>query len=125
MRLTLIFLLLIASTASAEEKKRNLLIVGQSEGYQHDSISSAMATLYNIGRNSGKWNTVFKTDCTSMPKSLKWGTKNLDAYDAVIFHRWRPDMDDSQSRFCVCANDGRASSAPTPRSFTNWPEYGR
>src|SRR5260221_9297030 len=98
MRLILIFLLAISATAMAEERKRNLLIIGQSKGYQHDSIASAMATLYNIGRSSGKWNTVFKTDCTSITKKpLKWGTKNLNDYDAVAFFTDGDlDMDDSQ-----------------------------
>src|SRR5438552_14314318 len=98
MRLMLVFMLAISSAAMAEAKKRNLLIIGQSKGYQHDSISSAMATLYNIGRSSGKWNTVFKTDCTSITKKpLKWGTKNLDSYDAVAFFTdGELDMDESQ-----------------------------
>ena len=88
MRFAVIILLALSTCALADEKKRNLLIIGQAKGYQHDSISSAMATLYNIGRTSGKWNTVFKTDCTSITKKpLKWGTKNLDAYDAIAFFK--------------------------------------
>src|SRR2546430_15857823 len=130
-RYFLISLLAISSAAIAEEKKRNLLIVGQSKGYQHDSISSAMATLYNIGRSSGKWNTVFKTDCTSITKKpLKWGTKNLDAYDAVAFFTDGDlDMDDSQKAdlLSFVHDDGKGfigihSAAIT---FIGWPDYGR
>src|SRR2546430_8760552 len=130
-RYILLVLLAISSAAMAEEKKRNLLIVGQSKGYQHDSISSAMATLYNIGRSSGKWNTVFKTDCTSITKKpLKWGTKNLDAYDAVAFFTdGELDMDDSQKAdlLSFVHDDGKGfigihSAAIT---FIGWPEYGR
>ena len=54
--------------AAAQEKKRNLLFIGQSKGYQHDSISTAMVTLYNLGRSSGHWNTYFRTDCTAITK---------------------------------------------------------
>ena len=40
-----------------------------------------MATLYNLGRNSGLWNTVLRTDCTAITKKpLKWEARNLDAY---------------------------------------------
>src|SRR6266699_3406893 len=131
MKVALIFVLVISSAALAEEKKRNLLIVGQSKGYQHDSISSAMATLYNIGRSSGKWNTIFKTDCTSITKKpLKWGTKNLDAYDAVAFFTdGELDMDDSQKAdlLSFVRDDGKGfigihSAAIT---FIGWPEYGK
>ena len=131
MRYAIIFLLAISATALAEEKKRNLLIVGQSKGYQHDSISSAMATLYNIGRSSGKWNTVFKTDCTSITKKpLKWGTKNLDAYDAVAFFTdGELDMDDSQKAdlLAFVRDDGKGFIGihSATITFTSWPEYGK
>ena len=130
MRFSLIILLALTTTAFADEKKRKLLIIGQAKGYQHDSISTAMATLYNIGRTSGKWNTVFKTDCTSITKRpLKWGTKNLDAYDAIAFFTDGDlDMDDSQKAdlLSFVRDDGKGfigihSAAIT---FTSWPEYG-
>ena len=58
----------LAGAAFAQEKKRNLLFIGQSKGYQHDSISTAMVTLYNLGRSSGRWDTYFRTDCTAITK---------------------------------------------------------
>lgn len=127
----LLFLFVIASSVSAQEKKRNLLIVGQSKGYQHDAISSAMATLYNIGHSSGKWNTVFKTDCTSITKKpLKWGTKNLDSYDAVAFFTDGDlDMDDSQKADLISfvRDDGKGFIGihSATITFTSWPEYGK
>ena len=51
-----------------QEKKRNLLVIGQSKGYRHESVSTAMVTLYNLGRDSGLWNTYFRTDCTAITK---------------------------------------------------------
>ena len=57
-----------------------------------------MATLYNLGRSSGLWNTQLRTDCTAITKKpLKWEARNLDAYDAVVFFTDGDlDMDDSQ-----------------------------
>ena len=57
-----------------------------------------MATLYNLGRSSGQWDTFFRTDCTTITKKpLKWGDKNLNAFDAVVFFTDGDlDMDDSQ-----------------------------
>jgi type 1 glutamine amidotransferase len=111
------------------EKKRRLLVIGQSKGYQHDSISTAMATLYNLGRSSKRWHTFFRTDCAAVTKKpLKWGAKNLDAFDAVAFFTDGDlDMDDSQKAdlLSFVRRDGKGfigihSAAIT---FPSWPEY--
>ncbi len=123
--------LTLTTPAPAQEKQRNLLIIGQSKGYQHDSISTAMATLYNLGRSSGKWNTYFRTDCTAITKKpLKWGARNLGAFDAVAFFTDGDlDMDDSQKAdfLSFIRDDGKGfigihSAAIT---FLSWPEYGK
>jgi type 1 glutamine amidotransferase len=117
--------------APAEEKKRNLLVIGQSKGYQHDSISTAMATLYNLGRSSRRWDTFFRTDCAAITKKpLAWRAKNLDAFDAVVFFTdGELDMDPSQKADLLkfVRDDGKGfigihSAAIT---FVSWPEYGR
>src|SRR5947209_6114092 len=129
--LVVIFLLATAGIVRAEEKKRNLLIIGQAKGYQHDSTSSAMAMLYDLGRTSGKWNTIFKTDCTSITKKpLKWGAKNLDAYDAIAFFTDGDlDMDDSQKAdlLAFVRDDGKGFIGihSATITFTSWPEYGK
>ncbi len=110
--------------------KRNLLFIGQAKGYQHEAISTAMVTLYNLGRSSGNWNTMLRTDCTAITKKpLKWEAKNLDAYDAVVFFTDGDlDMDASQKAdlLSFVRDDGKGfigihSAAIT---FTSWPEYG-
>jgi hypothetical protein len=129
--LALIVGLGVVSAAFAQEKKRNLLVIGQSKGYQHDSISTAMATLYNVGRSSHRWDTYFRTDCAAITKKrLKWGAKNLDAFDAVAFFTDGDlDMDDSQKAdlLSFIRDDGKGfigihSAAIT---FLSWPEYGK
>jgi type 1 glutamine amidotransferase len=90
-----------------------------------------MATLYNLGRKSHRWDTVFRTDCTAITKKpLPWGAKNLDAFDAVAFFTDGDlDMDDSQKAdlLSFIRDDGKGfigihSAAIT---FLHWPEYGR
>ena len=49
--LAIVLASLLASSV-AQEKKRSLLFIGQSKGYQHESISTAMVTLFNLGRSS-------------------------------------------------------------------------
>lgn len=127
----LVLVLLMAVPAGAQEKPRRLLFVGQSKGYQHESISTAMVTLYNLGRSSGKWDTVFRTDCTAITrKPLKYQAKNLNDFDAIAFFTDGDlDMDDSQKAdlLSFVRDDGKGfigihSAAIT---FTSWPEYGR
>ena len=123
--------LVTAATASAQEKKRNLLIIGESKGYQHESITDAMATLYKIGRDSGKWDTCFRTDCRNITKKkLKWEAKNLNNFDAIVFFTDGDlSMDESQKAdlLSFVRDDGKGfigihSAAIT---FTKWPEYGK
>src|SRR6266436_1103087 len=120
---------LLAQTA--EKPKRNLLFIGQAKGYQHEAISTAMATLYNLGRSSGLWNTQLRTDCTAITrKPLKWEAKNLDAFDAIVFFTDGDlDMDASQKAdlLSFVLDDGKGfigihSAAIT---FTGWPAYGQ
>jgi type 1 glutamine amidotransferase len=123
--------LAVACGATAQEKKRRLLVIGQSKGYQHESISTAMVALYNLGRGSGRWETYFRTDCTAITKKpLKWGAKNLNDFDAVAFFTDGDlDMDDSQKAdlLAFIRDDGKGfigihSAAIT---FLSWPEYGK
>ena len=115
----------------AQEKKRSLLVVGQSKGYQHESISTAMVTLYNLGRSSKKWDTVFRTDCTAITKKpLKYGAKNLDAFDALVFFTdGNLDMDDSQKAdlLSFIERDGKGFIGihSATITFLSWPEYGK
>src|SRR5881296_886381 len=120
---------LLAQTS--KEPKHSLLFIGQAKGYQHEAISTAMATLYNLGRSSGLWKTVLRTDCAAITKKpLKWGAKNLDAFDAIVFFTDGDlDMDASQKSdlLSFIRDDGKGfigihSAAIT---FTSWPEYGQ
>jgi type 1 glutamine amidotransferase len=121
----------VAGMVGAAEKKRNLLVIGQSKGYQHDSISTAMVTMYNLGRSSKKWDTYFRTDCAAITKKpLKWGAKNLDAFDAVVFFTDGDlDMDDSQKAdlLSFVGRDGKGFIGihSATITFVSWPDYGK
>ncbi len=132
-RYVLVFILtsVLVAHARAQEKKRTLLIIGQSKGYQHESISTAMVTLYNLGRTSKEWDTVFRTDCTAITKKpLKYGARNLDAFDVVVFFTDGDlDMDDSQKAdlLSFVERDGKGFIGihSATITFVSWPEYGK
>jgi len=127
----LVLALGLAGAGFGQEKKRNLLFIGQSKGYQHESISTAMVTLYNLGRSSGRWDTYFRTDCNAITKKpLKYGAKNLDAFDAVVFFTDGDlDMDDSQKAdlLSFVRDDGKGFIGihSATITFLSWPEYGK
>jgi uncharacterized protein len=131
--LVLIMILGLAGAAAAQDQpnKRKLLFIGQSKGYQHDSVSTAMATLYNLGRSTALWDTYFRTDCTAITKKkLKWGAKNLDAFDAVVFFTDGDlDMDESQKAdlLSFIRDDGKGFIGihSATITFLSWPEYGK
>jgi type 1 glutamine amidotransferase len=115
----------------AQEKIRRLLVIGQSKGYEHDSISTAMATLYNIGRRSHLWETTFRTDCAAITKKpRKWGARNLNDFDAVAFFTDGDlDMDDAQKAdlLSFIRADGKGFIGIHSAAITllSWPQYGK
>jgi type 1 glutamine amidotransferase len=122
-------LLVVATSGPAQDGRKRVLFIGQSKGYQHDTISTAMATIYDLGRGSGQWDTFFRTDCTAVTKkSLKWGAKNLNDFDAVIFFTDGDlDMDASQKAdllsFVRADGKGFIGIHSAAITFPSWPEY--
>src|SRR5665213_4470895 len=84
-----------------ETHLKHVLVIGQTKGFEHDSISAAMAAIYDMGKESGLWDTMLRTDTELLTKKdLKRNTKNLTYFDAVIFASTTGelDMDDSQKQ---------------------------
>jgi type 1 glutamine amidotransferase len=111
-------------------------------GYQHDSISHAVATIERLGRESGDFDTTIRTDSqpiTKQPITFRTGTgiatgeqflaRNLNYYDAIFFFGVREiDLSPEQRAdlMSFVKDDGKgfvaAHSAAT--SFYSWPEFG-
>jgi type 1 glutamine amidotransferase len=116
------------------EKKihlKHVLVVSQTKGFEHDSISTAMAAIYNLGRESGLWDTELRTDTELITKkNLDRNAKNLDYFDALIFASTTGelDLDDSQKKdmMSFIKNDGKGFVGIHAALDTNckWPEYG-
>src|ERR1700683_5223974 len=82
-------------------KKKVLAIGDVHTGYQHDSVSHALATIERLGRDSGAYVTYIRTDTQLVTKDAIYGTgkyaappsgtrpvnaKNLDYFDAIFFY---------------------------------------
>src|SRR5260370_25147669 len=81
-------------------RKKVLAIGDVHTGYQHDSVSHALATIERLGRDSGLFVTYIRTDTQLITKGEIYGTgkyaappagtrrvnaKNLDYFDAIFF----------------------------------------
>jgi type 1 glutamine amidotransferase len=111
-------------------------------GYQHDSISHALATIERLGRESGTYDTIIRTDSQPITKRqilFKTGTgiatgeqflaRNLNYFDAIFFFGVREiDLTGEQRAdlMSFIRDDGKgfvaAHSAAT--AFFSWPEFG-
>jgi hypothetical protein len=74
---------------------KHLLVIGQTKGWEHDSVTDAMAAIYNMGHDSGLWDAMLRTDTELITKKDLGGrnTKNLDYFDALIFVSTTGELD--------------------------------
>lgn len=128
--LAVLLALSMALTLPAQARKKKLLAIGEVKGFQHDSVSHALATLERLGRESGIYDTYIRTDTQLVTKQkLEGNAKNLDYFDAVVFYTTGElDMNDQQKKdlLAFVHEDGKGflgihSAIDT---FYNWPEYG-
>ena len=114
-----------------QPKKKRLLCIGASMGFQHDSISHAMATYEKLGQQTGLWDTFIRTDTQLLTKTdpKKNNQKTLNYFDAVFFYTTGElPLDEQQKKdlLSFVRDDGKGfigghSAADT---FYKWQEYG-
>lgn len=113
-----------------ETEKKKLLAIGMSSGWQHESVSDALATLYQLGKETGLWETYLRTDVQLLTKDkLEMNAKNLDYFDAVFFMTTGelPLTDDQKADFLSFVRDdgkGFLGAHNATDTFYEWPEYG-
>jgi uncharacterized protein len=146
--LVLVFLLILVRFTSAQNQPaadssvppppsakqihlKHILVIGETKGWQHDSVSDAMVAIYNMGHETGLWDAMLRTDTELITKKeLKANAKNLDYFDALIFASTTGelDLDDSQKKdmMAFIKEDGKGFVGIHAALDTNykWPEYG-
>ncbi len=119
-----------AADSPAQSPRKRLLVIGAVKGFQHDATSTAMGTLWKLGKDSGLWETYFKTDTQLLTKKkLTANAKNIDYFDAVAFYTTGElDMDDEQKAALISfvKDDGKGFIGvhSAPDTFYKWPAYG-
>ncbi len=110
---------------------KRVLVIGQTRGFEHDSISAAMAAVYNMGKESGLWDTTMRTDTELITKDkLKNNAKNLDYFDLLVFASTTGELEmtasQKQDMLSFIKEDGKGFVGIHAALDTNytWPEYG-
>ena len=108
-----------------------------SQGYQHDAVSHAMATIERLGYETGTYDTFIRTDSQLITKGPVLGAdgqpllyaKNLNDFDAIFFFGVREIVLTAQQKADLLSfvrDDGKAlivaHSGAT--AFFSWPEFG-
>jgi uncharacterized protein len=135
-------LVLSALPHAQQPRKRVLAWADVRNGYQHDSISHALATIERLGRESGDYDTFIRTDSqlitkrpivfpagTGIASGEQFNVRNLNYFDAIFFFGVREIDLSSEQRADLLSfikDDGKgfvaAHSAAT--AFFSWPEFG-
>jgi uncharacterized protein len=73
---------------------KHVLVIGETKGFEHDSISAAMDAVYTMGKESGLWDTEMRTDTELLTKKdLGRNAKNLAYVDAIVFASTTGELD--------------------------------
>lgn len=133
-------LLLVAALPAllaAQIPPKHLLAIGDVRGgFQHDSVSHALATIERLGRESGVYITYIRTDSqllTKQPISVgerkNVNAKNLTFFDAIFYMgTGEGDLTGQQKRdfLSFIKEDGKGfiGAHTGDDAYFNWPEFG-
>jgi len=126
--------LLAQTPADPFPGKKKLLAIGDVRtGYQHDSVSHALATIERMGYESGAYVTYIRTETQLVTKgtieSPARNAKNLDFFDAILFMgTGEGDLTEQQQKdlLAFVHDDGKGyigAHSGTDAHY-NWPAYG-
>jgi len=125
------FVAVLCLAQSTPPSKKHLLILGEEKGYRHDAVSHAMATIERLGRDSGVYDAVIRTDTEILTKKkLEFNAKSLNDFDAILFFtsgnlEMTPDQKADFLSFIHDDGKGFVGVHCATITFTDWPEYGQ
>ncbi|MDW8131419.1 MAG: ThuA domain-containing protein, partial [Bryobacterales bacterium] len=128
--LVLLLCLWLAGGLWAQQARKKVLYIGQTKGFQHDTVPYAAGTIWKLGRETGLWDTYIRTDCQLLTKQkLTGNAKNLNFFDVVVFYTTGElDMDEQQKAdlLSFVRDDGKGFLGihSATDTFYKWPEYG-
>ena len=118
------------------ERKKLLAIGDVRTGFQHDSVSHALATIERLGRESGAYDAYIRTDSQLLTKSpITFGerksinARNLDYFDAIFFMGTGENELTAQQKkdlMSFIKEDGKGfvGAHTGDDAYFTWPEFG-
>lgn len=111
--------------------KKRILVIGASTGFEHDSITDSMATIWKMGKETGLYEAWLRTDYEWITKkpATRNNLKNLAYFDAIVFANSTGEMvlDDEQKQALLSfvKEDGKGFVGVHAALDANykWPEY--
>jgi type 1 glutamine amidotransferase len=127
----------LCGPVSSQAPKKHLLAIGDVRtGFQHDSVSHALATIERLGDESGLFETYLRTDSqllTKQPISVgqrkNVNARNLTYFDAVFFFgTGEGDLSTQQKADLISfiKEDGKGfvGAHTGDDAYFTWPEFG-
>lgn len=113
----------------------HVLVIGETNGWEHDSVPDAMANIWKMGHDTKLWDATIRTDTELITKknlnaAKDFNRKNLNYFDALVFASTTGELDlqDDQKRdmMSFIKDDGKGFVGIHAALDTNykWPEYG-
>ncbi len=130
---TSLALLLAQSSPQQGARMKRVLAWGDTlTGYQHDSVSHALATIERLGRESRAFETFIRTDSQWITKqpvpAPARNTHNLKDFDAIFFIGTGDNLSPAQKRDLISfvKEDGKGfvGAHTGDDAFFDWPEFG-
>jgi len=119
------------------KRMRVLAWIDVQNGYQHDSVSHAVATIERLGYETGMYDTLIRSDSQLITKQPVLGhdgkpllyAKNLNDFDAIFFFGVREIDLTAQQKADLLSfvhDDGKGFVAAHAglTAFFSWPEFG-
>jgi hypothetical protein len=121
----------VPADAAPPPAKKHILVIGQTNGFEHDSVPDAMGTVWKLGQETGLWDTYMRTDTEPITKGqMHPNGKNLNYFDALVFSSTTGELNltDEQKKdmLSFVHDDGKGFVGIHAALDTNykWPEYG-
>jgi uncharacterized protein len=110
----------------------HVLVIGETKGFEHDSVPDAMATIWRLGHESKLWDTTLRTDTELITKKdiKERNRKDLNYFDALVFASTTGELnlteDQKSDMMSFIKEDGKGFVGVHAALDTNyqWPEYG-
>jgi type 1 glutamine amidotransferase len=107
-------------------------VIGETKGFEHDSVPDAMATIWKMGHETRLYDAMLRTDTELITKTdvKARNMKTLNYFDALVFASTTGELDlsDDQKRdmLSFVHDDGKGFVGVHAALDTNykWPEYG-